>query len=53
MRIDYHTYDLTGRQKLTFLVIGYLCIFVGVFLFFHSFIASAPAGLLVLLLLRR
>ena len=53
MRIDYHTYDLTGRQKLTFLVIGYLCIFVGVFLFFHSFIASALSGLLVWILIPR
>lgn len=53
MTIDYNTYELTRKQKMGFLMVGYVCIALCVFLFFRSTILSACAGALVWLLIPR
>lgn len=50
MGIDYTGYKLTSRQKATFLSVGYVCIFICIYLFFRSLILSVCAGLLIKLL---
>lgn len=44
---DYTQYELQGREKKLFYLAGYGCIFLVVYLFYHSIILSAGAGCLV------
>lgn len=44
---DYRTYMLSRRQRLRFNALGFLCIAAAVFLFYHSLLLAAAAGLLI------
>ena len=44
---DYRKYELEGKEKTLFLAGGYGCIFLVVYLFYHSIWLSAAVGLLV------
>lgn len=44
---DYSVYDLSGKEKLLFYSVGYICIFTIVYLFYHSLWLSIISGVLV------
>ena len=44
---DYSVYELSVKEKLLFYLVGYVCIFVVVYLFYHSMILSLVSGVLV------
>ncbi len=44
---DYSVYDLSGKEKLLFYSVGYICIFTVVYLFYHSLWLSIISGVLV------
>ncbi len=44
---DYTKYEMQSREKKLFYVAGYGCIFMVVYLFYHSIVLSAAAGCLV------
>ncbi len=47
MNIDYRYYVLSNKDKYSFLCAGYVCIFVMLYLFYHSISFSAIGGLLI------
>lgn len=44
---DYSVYELSVKEKLLFYLVGYVCIFVVVYIFYHSMILSLVSGVLV------
>ena len=44
---DYSVYELSVKERLLFYLVGYVCIFVVVYLFYHSMILSLVSGVLV------
>ncbi len=44
---DYSVYELSKKEKIIFYVVGYLCIFTVVYLFYHSIITGLLSGVLV------
>ena len=44
---DYGEYKLSKKEKLLFYGVGYLCIFIVVYLFYHSFVLSMASGVLL------
>lgn len=47
MGIDYFDYKLSNKEKAGFILGGYLCIFVVMYLFYHSLFFSVIGGLLI------
>ena len=45
MNIDYSTYDISNKQRNSFVLVGYISIFFLCLLFYHSFFLSAICGL--------
>ena len=43
----YSVYELSTKEKILFYLIGYICIFTMVYLFYHSIIIALPSGVLV------
>lgn len=50
MNIDYNHYDLSEKEKYGFLCIGYMCIFLVLYLFYHSLFFSFFGGLAVIVM---
>ena len=44
---DYSVYELSDKEKMIFYMGGYICIFIVVYLFYHSVLLSALFGLLI------
>jgi len=44
---DYSVYELSDKEKIIFYMGGYICIFIVVYLFYHSVLLSALFGLLI------
>ena len=44
---DYSVYELSDKEKILFYLVGYICIFSASYLFYHSLIISAIAGVAV------
>lgn len=44
---DYSVYELSGKERLIFYSIGYGCIFMVVYLFYHSIALAATSGVLI------
>lgn len=44
---DYAVYELSDREKWIFYLGGYICIFIVVYLFYHSLVLSAFMGLII------
>ncbi|MDO4745622.1 MAG: hypothetical protein Q4B18_03605 [Bacillota bacterium] len=44
---DYSIYDLSGKEKIIFYSVGYMCIFIIVYLFYHSLLLAVSTGVLV------
>ena len=51
MNIDYNHYDLSKKEKYGFYLAGYFCIFVILYLFYHSLLFSFTGGFLSVILL--
>ena len=51
MEIDYSKYELSIKEKYSFLIVGYICIFVILYLFYHSLIFSLICSVSTFLLL--
>lgn len=51
MHIDYNHYDLSKKEKYGFYAAGYFCIFVILYLFYHSLAFSFAGGFLTVVLL--
>lgn len=49
MGIDYSKYELSAREKCSFIVVGYICICAVFYLFYHSLLFTLISGLLVFL----
>ncbi len=41
---DYSVYELSGKEKILFYSVGYVCIFTATYLFYHSMAISAVSG---------
>lgn len=50
MNIEYRTYNLSKRQKIHFILVGYFCIFFLCLLFYHSLLLSTVTGFSVVFL---
>lgn len=48
---DYSVYELSSKEKIIFYLVGYLCVFTVVYLFYHSIIVSLVSGVLIRFLL--
>lgn len=47
MGVDYSRYELSSKEKYSFLFSGYVCIFVVLYLFYHSLLLSFTGGFAV------
>lgn len=47
MDIDYMEYELSNKEKYSFLVGGYVCIFIVLYLFYHDLFFSLTGGLTI------
>ncbi len=53
MKTDYRQYELSTKEKVSFLVAGYVGVFTVLYLFYHSIVFSMAGGMLPYLFLRK
>lgn len=53
MKTDYRQYQLSTKEKINFLAVGYISVFTVLYLFYHSIVFSMAGGLLPYLFLQK